>query len=133
MLGLILLAIAVPFNMPLPLELNWRWPRCYGRAQQNLAWEMAGLSISALLLPFRDSKSSGSSRQKPACSDGGEQSTANHVGAVSFDSGRGVVAYLLSLTAASGINFGASPCCGMRAALLCDGFSGRITVLAFHV
>lgn len=110
-----------------------RRPRCRGRAQRDLAWEIAGLDISTLPLPYRDSKSTGSSRQRPAHSDEGEQSAADPVGAVSFDTGEGVAAYLLSLTAASGINFGVTPRCGMRAALLCDGLPGKICDLILNV
>lgn len=116
------------------ISQKWgRWPGCHGRAQRDLAWEIAGLNISTLPLPYRDSKSTGSSRQRPAHSDEGEQSAADPVGAVSFDSGEGVAAYLLSLTAVSRINFGVTPCCGMRAALLRDGFPGKICDLILNV
>lgn len=110
-----------------------RWPGCCDRAQRDLAREIAGLDISTLPLPYRGSKFTGSSRQRAAHSDEGEQSAADPVGAVSFDTGEEVAAYLLSLTAASGINFGVTPCCGMRVALLCDGFSGKISDLVLNV
>lgn len=91
-----------------------------------MAWEIAGFNISALLLPHTGLKSTGSSRQKPPHSTGGEQSAASPVGAVSSDTGKGTVVYLLPLKTVSEFNFGMSPCGGMGAAMLYDEFPGKI-------
>lgn len=124
------MVIAITF--PSISQKPGRWQGCCDRAQWNLAWEIAGFNISALLLPHTDFKSTGSSRQKPPHRNGGEQN-ADPVGAVSFDTGEGIVVYLLSLTAVSGINFGITPCGGMRAVLLCDEFPGKICDFALNV
>lgn len=110
-----------------------RWLGCCGRAQWNLAWEIAGFNTSAVPLPHMDLKSTGSSRQKPPHSNRREQSAADPVGAVSFDTGEGIAAYLLSWTAMSGTNFGVTPCGGMRAVLLCDEFPGKTCDFVLNV